>query len=118
MVSTKQQKETVYWDARVVPDYTVEVDTNHRYVEVSDSFCKLLGYEREELIGKRVEDITAPGTNDVNIVFELFLRLRYMHGVWILLNRARTTKIVVRYEAWQRTNTRIECNMELLGAGG
>jgi PAS domain-containing protein len=117
MASTRLQREPGHWDARVQPDYTVEVGIDRRYMAVSDSFCKLLGYEREELIGKRIEDLTAPGTNDVNIVFDLFGRLSYMHGVWILLNRAHNTKIIVRYEAWLRGDSCIECKMELIGAG-
>jgi|SRR5690348_14809714 PAS domain S-box-containing protein len=104
------------FDARILPDYSVEVDTNRRYKEVSDSFCKLLGYRREELIGKRFDVVTAPRTNDIPIVFELFIRLGYMHGIWIFVHRSGT-RILVRYEAWLRPDQQIKCNMELLGAG-
>jgi PAS domain-containing protein len=34
------------------PDYVTVVDLDRRYVHVSDEFCRLVGYEREELIGK------------------------------------------------------------------
>ena len=106
------------FDAHVLPDYTVTVDLNHRYVAVSDAFCKILGYSRKELIGRTFDEVTAPGTNDIPVVFELFLRNRYMHGIWILLNRSGSTKIIVRYEAWLGIDHKIECNMELIGAGG
>jgi PAS domain S-box-containing protein len=106
------------FDAHVYPDYTVQVDMDRKYVDVSDAFCNVLGYSRKELIGKRFDEVTAPRTNDIPVVFELFLRNRYMHGIWILLNRSQTTRIIVRYEAWLREDRRIECNMELLGAGG
>jgi PAS domain S-box-containing protein len=105
------------YDAHVLPEYTVELDINGKYLDVSDDFCKVLGYSRKELIGKRFDSITAPGTINTSVVFELFLRSRYMHGIWVFLNRARTTRIVVRYEAWLRVDSRIECKMELLGAG-
>lgn len=105
------------FDAHVFPDYTVQVDMNRKYVEVSDAFCNLLGYSRKELIGKRFDEVTAPRTNEIAVVFELFLRNRYMHGIWILLNRSHTTRIIVRYEAWLRPDSLIECKMELLGAG-
>jgi PAS domain-containing protein len=46
----------------VPPDYTTVVDMDHRYIEVSDSFCHLVGYQREELIGKTYDEISASGT--------------------------------------------------------
>lgn len=114
--SDRYEKHPEY-NAHVLPEYTVELDINGKYLDVSGDFCKVLGYSRKELIGKRFDSITAPGTTDRSVVFELFLRSRYMHGIWIFLNRARTTRIVVRYEAWLRVDSRIECKMELLGAG-
>ena len=50
------------YDAHVLPEYTVELDINGKYLDVSDDFCKVLGYSRKELIGKRFDSITAPGT--------------------------------------------------------
>jgi PAS domain-containing protein len=35
-------------DAHVQPQYLVIVDANRRYVDVSESFCKLLGYQFAE----------------------------------------------------------------------
>jgi PAS domain S-box-containing protein len=103
-------------DARVRPDYLVIVDADRKFREVSESFCKLLGYRREELIGKKYDDFTAPMTNDIEIVLELFLKMRYMHGIWVLVHR-KGTKIIVRYESWLRPDGRFESHMELLGAG-
>ena len=36
---------------KVEPQYIVVVDTDRKYVEVSDNFCQLVGYQREELVG-------------------------------------------------------------------
>jgi len=94
-------------------DYTTVVDGDRRYVEVSDSFCELVGYRREELIGKRFDDLTAPGTNDIPNVFQLFVSLGYMHGLWMLVNRTGT-RILVRYEAWVRPDCYIQGKMELV----
>ena len=94
-------------------DYTTVVDGDRRYVEVSDSFCQLVGYRREELIGKRFDDLTAPGTNDIPTVFQLFLSLGYMHGLWMLVNRTGT-RVLVRYEAWVRPDCYIQGKMELV----
>jgi PAS domain S-box-containing protein len=103
-------------NAHVLADYTVVVDNHRRYTEVSNSFCKLLGYQREELIGRKYDDVTAPRTNDIPIVFDLFMKSGYMHGIWILVHRGGT-RILVRYEAWIRPDGLTECQMELLGAG-
>jgi len=56
----------------VEPQYVTVADSDRRYVEVSDSFCQLVGYQREELVGKRYDDLTAPNTNDIPTVFDLF----------------------------------------------
>jgi PAS domain S-box-containing protein len=102
--------------SRVAPDYTAVVDRERRYVEVSDSFCKLVGYTREQLIGKKYDDLTAPNTNDIPTVFSLFLEEGYMHGLWMLVHRTGT-RILIRYESWVRPDSLIESNMELVGAG-
>ena len=83
---------------------------------MSDSFCKLLGYPREELIDKIYDEFTVPGTTDIPVVFDLFVKTGYMHGIWVLANRGGT-HLLVRYEAWRRSYGLIEGQMELLGAG-
>ncbi len=104
-----------YYNAHVLPDY-VAVEKNRKYIDVSNSFCKLLGYEREELIGRQYDSVTAPRTNDIPIVFDLLKKSGYMHGIWILTHR-RGTRILVRYEARVRPDGLNEWHMELLGAG-
>jgi PAS domain S-box-containing protein len=103
-------------DAHVEPTYTVVVNKERKYTDVSDSFCKLLGYAREELIGRRCDDFTAPRTNDISVVMDLFLKSGYMHGIWVFVHR-RGTKILVRYEVWLRADGQYQGHMELLGAG-
>lgn len=41
-------------------DYVVFVDANRRYVEVTEGVCRLLGYSREELLTKTIDDIADP----------------------------------------------------------
>jgi PAS domain-containing protein len=117
VASNKIKQDPLNFNARVLPDYAVQIDMNRKYLEVSDGFCKLLGYSRTELIGKRLDEVIAPQTTNIPLIFDLFLQIGYMHGIWILLNRSHTTRILVRYEAWLQKDRRIECNMELLGAG-
>jgi PAS domain S-box-containing protein len=104
------------YGAQVAPDYTVVIDADRKYVEVSDSFCELLGYPREQLIGKRFDVVTAPRTNNIPVVFGLFARTGYMHGLWMLLTRTGA-RIVVRYEAWVRPDCQIQKIMELVDPG-
>jgi PAS domain S-box-containing protein len=104
------------FNAGVLADYIVETDMELRYTRVSEGFCKILGYDRRELLGKRVAEITAPQTNNISVIFELFLRNSYMHGIWVFVNHSGNTKIFVRYEARLRSNL-IECTMELIGGG-
>jgi len=100
----------------VEPHYVTVVDRDRKYVEVSDSFCQLVGYQREELVGKQYDDLTAPNTNDIPTVFRLFQKAGYMHGMWMLVSR-EGTRILVRYEAWLRPDSYIEGHMEVVGAG-
>jgi PAS domain S-box-containing protein len=97
----------------VAPQFTALVDNDRNYVRVSDSFCKLLGYAAEELIGKKYDYFTASNTTDIPTVFDMFKKLGYMHGLWVLVHRTGT-HILVRYEAWLRPDACIEANMELV----
>jgi len=112
--SLRQKLEALQFEVK--PQYITVVDSDRKYVEVSDSFCQLVGYEREDLIGKRYDDLTAPDTNDIPTVFGLFQKLGYMHGLWMLVSR-EGTRILVRYEAWLRPDSYIEGHMEVVGAG-
>jgi PAS domain S-box-containing protein len=98
---------------QVPPVYTTVVDSDRRYIEVSDSFSSLLGYGPKELIGKRYDDVSEPNINDIPTIFSLFSRLGYMHGLWMLLHRTGA-RVLVRYEAWLRPDSCIEANMELV----
>jgi PAS domain S-box-containing protein len=97
----------------IIPDsqYKTVVNLDRRYVDVSDGFCDLVGYKREELIGKQYDDLTAPKTNDIPTVFKLFTKSGYMHGLWMLVNR-QGENILVRYESWIRADSLIEGRME------
>jgi PAS domain-containing protein len=42
--------------------FSIVVGNQNNYVEVSDGFCKLLGYSRADLLQMKLEDLAAPGT--------------------------------------------------------
>ena len=98
---------------RVAPIYTTVVDSDRRYVWVSDNFCELLGYNSDELIGKRYDEVTAPATSDIPVTSSMFKKLGYMHGLWMLIHRTGE-RILIRYEAWLRADSLIESNIEVV----
>ena len=59
---------------RVSPIYTTVVDSDRKYVWVSDNFCELLGYKVDELIGKRCDEVTAT-TSDIPLTSGMFKKL-------------------------------------------
>ena len=48
--------ERYRWLFRNCPAYLSSIDTDGRYVDLSDAFLTRLGYAREELIGERSHD--------------------------------------------------------------
>jgi PAS domain S-box-containing protein len=102
--------------ARVQPEFVTVVNSRRRYVEVSPTFCKLLGYTQDELLGKTYDEITAPRTNNIPMVLEMFLKVGYMSGIWVLSHRGGT-KLFVRYESVIRKDGLFESQMELFAAG-
>jgi PAS domain S-box-containing protein len=117
MTSDSTPNELQRPNAHVAPDFVIELDVDRKCVAASDGFCKVLGYRRQDLVGKKLDDITVPRTNDIAVVCDLFQQSRYMHGIWVFRNRSKTAKIFMRYEARLREDSHVECNLELIGAG-
>ena len=97
----------------VEPIYTTVVDSDRKYVDVSESFCELVGYKKEELIGRRYDDLTALDTTDIQTTYALFDNLGYMHGLWMLVHRTGY-RILIKYEAWLRADANIQSNIEVV----
>ncbi len=102
--------------ARVQPQYVTVVNSRRQFVEVSPSFCELLGYTQAELLGKSYDEVTVPRTNNIPLVLEMFLKMGCMSGIWVLAHRSGT-KLFVRYESVIRKDGLFESQMELLAAG-
>jgi PAS domain-containing protein len=79
---------------RVAPACTTVVDSDRRYVWVSDNFCELLGYKSEELIGKRYDEVTAANTSDIPVTYSMFRKLGYVHGLWMLVHRTEARILI------------------------
>jgi PAS domain S-box-containing protein len=101
---------------RVQPEYVTVVSAQRKFVDTSPSFCKLLGYTREELLDRLFDDFTAPHTANIPIIWRLFVWTERMVGIWVFAHRSGT-KLFVRYEAFARSDGLYEAHMELLGAG-
>jgi PAS domain S-box-containing protein len=116
IVKSIRQELDITFRCEVKSEFITVVDSDRKFVQVSESFCQLLGYRPEELIGKHYDEVTAPNTNDIPTVFRLFTETGYMHGLWLLASR-KGTRVLVRYESWIRPDSYIEGHMELVGAG-
>jgi CspA family cold shock protein len=106
-------REDLLSGLHVAPTYTTVVDHDRKYVSVSESFCELVGYKAEELIGTQYDHLTALNTTHIPTTYDLFSRIGYMHGLWTLVHRTGY-QILIRYEAWVRPDTNIESNIEVV----
>ena len=73
--------------------YIVFVDSNRRYVDCTPGVCELLGYSREEMLQKTIDDISY----DVSKVPELFTRYLQsgeQQGEYILQRKNRTPLLI------------------------
>jgi hypothetical protein len=58
----------------------------------------------------RYDDLTAPNTNDIPTVLEQFLKLGYLHGLWMVVSR-EGTRILVRFDSWLWPDSFIDGHM-------
>jgi len=78
-------------------DCVMFVDQNRRYIHVTDPAAQLVGYAREELLGMRIDDISAPEM-EVSSKFASYIRDGSQHG-WFNLRHRDGHLVRVRYHA-------------------
>jgi PAS domain-containing protein len=78
--------------------YLVFADGDRRLVEVTEEVCSLLGYKRDELLGKTVDEITVPGSAPVAELYEQFVKEGFQEGSYLLRHRDGRP-ISIRYRA-------------------
>jgi len=88
----------------VIPPAEVEVDAARRYVAANDAACELLGYSRQELLTKTIDDISFPSGAHVYPMYSQFVRDGSMRGIFAL-RRKSGEGILVRFES-ERTDGR------------
>jgi PAS domain S-box-containing protein len=103
-------------DVNTTPTCTILIGKDGRYQEVSDGFCRLVGYSRPELLRMKLEELAAPGTTDITATFDPSKATGCAHGLWLLVSR-QGTRILVRYESRARIDLLMQTQLELIGAG-
>jgi len=98
------------------PTCTILIGKDNSYLEVSDGFCRLVGYSRDELLQMKLEDLAAPGTADITTAFNPSEKTGCAHGLWLLVSR-EGTRILVRFESRVRIDSLMQTQLELIGAG-
>ncbi|HLZ90121.1 MAG TPA: PAS domain-containing protein [Candidatus Acidoferrum sp.] len=78
--------------------YVVFVDASRRYVDCSDGVRELLGYSREEMLSKKIEDISYD-VGAVPILFGKYLQNGTLDGEYVL-QRSDRTPLPIRYRAF------------------
>lgn len=78
--------------------YVVFVDRSRQYTDCTDGVCELLGYAREELLKRKIEDVSY-GAN-VAELFAEYVRTGAQEGDYVLQHRDRTP-IPVHYRSFQ-----------------
>lgn len=68
------------------------------FVKVSDAFCGLLGHERSEFIGKRIDRFTSANVLDIPRHLGAIYHFGLFRGLWVFQHR-EGKGIVVRYAA-------------------
>lgn len=81
--------------------FSVAFDEQRVYRHVPPEFARFLGYQSEELTGRRLDDITVQGTVDIDFVFNAFLQLGEMDGLWLFRDREGRSRLF-RYHARRR----------------
>jgi len=78
--------------------YVVFVDGSRRYTDCTDGVCELLGYSRDEVLQKKIDEISYQP--NVTGLFAEYLRTGTQEGDYILQHKDRTP-VPVRYRAFQ-----------------
>jgi PAS domain S-box-containing protein len=78
--------------------FVVFADGNRRYVDCSEAACGLLGYTREKLLSKTVDDVSY-NVSEVPDLFAQYLKDGAMEGVFVL-RRSDGSPIPIRFKAF------------------
>jgi PAS domain S-box-containing protein len=97
-------------------DRVVFVDQSRRYIEASPKACELIGYERLELLGKRIEDVSAPDSEFVKKKFEQYVADGKQDGVFVLKHK-NGRSVPIQYRSFVLPDGCMAAQWEPLDAG-
>jgi PAS domain-containing protein len=80
-------------------DCRVLLSIEGRFKQVSQEFCSLIGYEEKELIGKRIDEVTAVRTSNIPQHLGAVVHFGNFHNLWMFMGRTGRA-IVVRCD-WE-----------------
>jgi PAS domain-containing protein len=79
-------------------DRVVFVDQDRRYIDATSKACELIGYERAELLGKRIDDVSAPDSEIVRKKFDEYVQDQKQDGVFVLKHK-NGQQVPIHYRA-------------------
>lgn len=79
-------------------EFVVFTNTSRRYVDCTDGVCRLLGYERSEMLARTIENVSFHD-GEVSKLFAEYLRLGKMDGEFVLRHKDGKP-IPIRYRAF------------------
>ena len=80
-------------------EFVVFTDPSRKYVDCTDGVCRLLGYSREELLTKTIDDIAAPELRpQVSETFREYVSQGELEGNYSLVAKDGS-RIPIRYQA-------------------
>jgi PAS domain-containing protein len=79
-------------------EYVVFVDSSRRYLDCTEGVCKLLGYTREEILRKTIDDVSY-SLEEVPKLFAQYLKAGRLEGEYVLQHKDRVP-VPIRYQAF------------------
>jgi PAS domain-containing protein len=83
-------------------EFAVFTDPSRRYVDCTDGVCRLLGYERSELLVRTIENVSFHD-GEVSKLFAEYLQRGRMDGEYVLRHKSGAP-IPIRYRAFVFTD--------------
>jgi len=75
-------------------DWLLGLTLEGSILQVSDGFCSFLGYQRQELLGKKIEAFTARRTLDVSKHLAAIHHFGWFAGLWLFVGQGGKPALV------------------------
>jgi PAS domain-containing protein len=79
-------------------EFAVFTDSSRTYVDCTDGVCRLLGYDRQELLARTIDEVSFHA-GEVSKLFAEYLQRGEMNGEFVLRHKTGTP-IPIRYRAF------------------